>query len=152
MQAVRQSVCRDRLITLILSLQANDIDPETKRYRPVEADATKRIHYERVIGYSLDIDFNLTPDATISDFNNVQPVPCPACEFVEYVAYLSLDDPTKGYAHKNFATSCRQCNLELTREVLAVGRFALTLLLYMRAKVYLNGTKCVLGSCSFSAR
>lgn len=109
---------------------------------PVAADHTKRKNYEDVIGYALDVDLDLKADATLADWNNVQPVTCPRCYFVDYVPYLSLEDPTKGYAHRHFSTSCRECNQNITREVLAVARFALSLLFYIQEGMPLSGTTC----------
>ena len=120
---------------------AEEIDDTTRRYRPVPADAEKRRNFEQDVGYALDVDFNLVPDAGIADVNNVHPVVCPKCQFVEYAPYVSLREPTRGYAHRNFSITCRQCEMVINREALSVARFSLTLLLYMKQSVYLAGTQ-----------
>ena len=120
---------------------AADLDPQTRRYRPVPADAEKRRYFEQEVGYSLDIDLKLVPDAGMDDFNNVHPVVCPRCQFSEYVPFLSIRTPSAGYAHRDFQVECRQCQLQITREKLSMARFCLTLFLYAKQAVSLSGTQ-----------
>lgn len=120
---------------------AAEIDPSTRRYKPIAQDAEKRRHFEQEVGYSLDIDFKLVPDAGLGDFDNVHPVVCPRCQFVEYAPFLSITHPTSGYAHREFEVECRQCQLKVTREKLSMARFCLTLFLYAKQSVHMAGTQ-----------
>lgn len=65
------------------------------------------------------------------------------CRQEHWVPYLSLKEPTSGYAHRDFRLECRSCGLLITREKLSVARFALTILLYMRQNIYITGTQWV---------
>lgn len=94
-----------------------------------------------MLGYNIEVQYDVVADPDINDTDNLLPVMCPTCRQEHWVPYLSVKEPTSGYAHREFLLECHQCGMLINREKLAVARFALTLLLFMKQQIYMVGTQ-----------
>ncbi|KAK9894180.1 hypothetical protein P389DRAFT_104245 [Cystobasidium minutum MCA 4210] len=117
------------------------VDPVTNKLALPPISPEARARTENVLGYNIDVLYEVVPDPDINDTDNLLPVMCPTCRQEHWVPYLSLKEPTSGYAHRDFLLECNQCGMLINRQKLAVARFALTLLLFMKQQIYLVGTQ-----------
>lgn len=117
------------------------MDPVTNKLALPPLSPESRARSENVLGYNIEVSYEVLPDPSINDTDHILPIMCPMCRQEHWVPYLSIKEPTSGYAHRDFCLECRQCGMLVNRERLSVARFALTLLLFMKQQIYMTGTQ-----------